>query len=202
MCCRRTIPSSVMARARCCCDESNRDLSVDVPNNVINFRCPRCISVPRLAPCRIQAPMHLFGSFKARSDFFCNRNRIFGARIATHPSRILAQREYSEATQLNPVASSKPISNGVKDGIHDYFEILSRQIIRSQTPSVSSFDVSYLRAMRLHPYSFILPGLLTQSDLDLFARPTWQTGSCVLRRQLSDEDGMLRAASVCSMRRW
>ena len=76
--------------------------------------------------------MHLFGSFKARSDFFCNRNRIFGARIATHPSRILAQREYSEATQLNPVASSKPISNGVKDGIHDYFEILSRQISCSQ----------------------------------------------------------------------
>ena len=72
--------------------------------------------------------MHLFGSFKARNDFFCNRNRIFGARIATHPSRMLAQRECSEATQLNPVASSKPISNGVKDGIHDYFEIMSRQM--------------------------------------------------------------------------
>ena len=72
--------------------------------------------------------MHLFGSLEGGNDFFCNRNRIFGARVATHPSRMLAQRECSEATQLNPVASSKPISNGVKDGIHDYFEIMSGQM--------------------------------------------------------------------------
>ena len=41
---------------------------------------------------------------------------------------MLARRECSEATQLNPVASGKPISNGVKDGIHDLLEILSGQM--------------------------------------------------------------------------
>ena len=72
--------------------------------------------------------MHLLGSLEGGNDFFRNRNRILGARVATHPSRMLAQRECSEATQFNPVAPGKPISNGVKDNIHDRFEIMSRQM--------------------------------------------------------------------------
>ncbi len=39
---------------------------------------------------------------------------------------MLAQRECSKATQLNPVASGKPLSNGAKDGIHDLLEILAK----------------------------------------------------------------------------
>ena len=72
--------------------------------------------------------MHLLGSLEGGNDFFRNRNRILGARVATHPCRMLAQRECSEATQFNPVAPGKPISNGVKDNIHDRFEIMSRQM--------------------------------------------------------------------------
>jgi hypothetical protein len=41
---------------------------------------------------------------------------------------MLAQRECSKATELNPIASSKSIPNGVKDGVHDLFEIMSRQM--------------------------------------------------------------------------
>jgi hypothetical protein len=41
---------------------------------------------------------------------------------------MLAHRKRSEATEFDPVASGKPIANGVKDGIHDYFEIMSTQV--------------------------------------------------------------------------
>jgi hypothetical protein len=72
--------------------------------------------------------MHFFGSLKGRNNLFWDGNWSFGARVATHARRILAQRECSEAAQLYPVASGQPIANDVKDGIHDLFEIMSRQM--------------------------------------------------------------------------
>ncbi len=70
--------------------------------------------------------MHLHGRLEGRNEFLGNRNRIFGARIAAYPSSMRAQRECSKTTQLNPITSGKPISNGAKDGIHDLFEIMPR----------------------------------------------------------------------------
>ncbi len=70
--------------------------------------------------------MHFLGSLDGRNEFLGNRNRLFGARVATDPSRMLAQRECSKTTQFNPIASSEPFSNSAKDGIYDLLEIMTR----------------------------------------------------------------------------
>ena len=88
--------------------------------------------------------MHFFGSLKGRNNLFCDGNWSFGARVAAYASRMLAHRKRSETTEFNPVASGKPVSNGVEDCIHDLLDITLKQMWSLRGKLLDQFGLDHV----------------------------------------------------------
>jgi hypothetical protein len=88
--------------------------------------------------------MHFFGSLKGRNNLFRDGNWSLGARVAAYASRMLTHRKRSETTEFNPVASGKPVSNGMEDCIYDLLDVTLKQMWSLRGKFLDQFGLDHV----------------------------------------------------------